>query len=409
MTDKSISRASGKTVLISGTSIAGPTLAYWLCKYGFDVTVVERSQTIRGGGYPIDVRGTAIDVVEQMGLLPQLQEAHIHSKKISFIHADGSIAGAIKPEDISGGVEERDIELPRGRLTELLYDLTKQQPVRYQFNDSIATLNDDGSGVDVTFKSGKSGRYDIVIGADGLHSNTRRLVFGQEEPFTRYLGYYFNGFTVPNDLGLSHESIVYATPGRYAILSAARDSDTLHAFLNFASEKPPISDRHDADQQRRLTAEMFAGHGWEVPRLVQAMMEADDLYYDVVAQIHMPHWSAGRVALVGDSAFAPSFLTGQGTSLALVGAYVLAGELASHDEPEEAFAAYEKRMRPFVEANQALVDSGAAAFLFPRTNEELEARNQALATIQSSARGSMPGDESRNVHSSLRLPDYLVK
>ncbi|MBO0998919.1 FAD-dependent monooxygenase [Bacillus sp. SD075] len=393
------------TVLISGASIAGPTLAYWLCKYGFDVTVVELAGTIRGGGYPIDIRGTAIDVVEQMGILEQLQADHINSQKITFLNPDGGIAGVIKPEELTGGEEGRDIEMPRGSLTESLFDLTKSQPIRYQFNDSITALNDDGTGVDVIFKSGLRSRFDIVIGADGLHSNTRRLTFGEEEQFSRYLGYCFNGFSIPNDLGLSHESVTYATPGRIAVLSASGDSDTLHAFLTFASEQPPFSKKHDANKQRKLTAEIFAESGWEIPRLVKAMLESDDLYYDVVSQIHMPRWSSGRVTLVGDSAYAPSFMAGQGSSLALVGAYILAGELASHEEHGKAFAAYENIMRPFVEANQALAGPGAA-FLFPRTSEEIKVRNQALSALQSSDHENMPGDG--DVHSSLRLPNYVT-
>lgn len=396
---------SGKTVLISGASIAGSTLAYWLSKYGFDVTVVERTKTIRGGGYPIDVRGTAIDVVERMGILPQLQEHQIHSQKVTFLNPDGDIAGVIRPEELTGGEKGRDIEIPRGNLIKSLFDLTRRQPIQYQFSDSIASLNDNGMDVDVKFESGQKKKFDIIIGADGLHSNTRRLLFGQEGSFTKYLGYCFNGFTIPNDLGLSHESVTYTTPGRYAVLSASGNSDTLHAFLTFATEEPPFSGKQDADSQRKLIEDVFAGSGWKVPYLVNAMKESEDMYYDVVSQIHMPYWSKGRATLVGDSAFAPSFLSGQGSSLALIGAYILAGELASHEDYEKAFTDYENIMRPFAEANQDLAGSGAT-FLFPRTYEELESRNKALASLQSSDPKSMPGDESRDVYSSLQLPNY---
>ncbi|MGK6316743.1 FAD-dependent monooxygenase [Neorhizobium sp. DT-125] len=393
------------SVLISGASIAGPTLAYWLSRYGFNVTVVERSEAVRGGGYAIDVRGTAVDVVDQMGIYPQLQAAHIGSREITFLNPDGDVAGRIRPEELTGSEEGRDIELPRGNLTELLFALTQRESIQYLFNDSIESIKDDGNGVDVTFKNSEPHRFDVVIGADGLHSNTRRLIFGPEEPFSRYLGYCFNGFTMPNFLGLSHESIAFATPGRFAVLSASGDTDTLHAFLTFASEAPPITASQDEKSQRRLTAEMFAGVGWEVPRLVDALQKADDFYYDVVSQIHLEQWSKGRVGLVGDSAFAPSFLSGQGSSIALVGAYILAGELAINQDPTRAFASYEKLMRPFAEANQALAGSGAS-FLLPRTEDELNARNRALAGRQAQGSGTMPGDDSRTVHSSLRLPDY---
>jgi 2-polyprenyl-6-methoxyphenol hydroxylase-like FAD-dependent oxidoreductase len=392
-------------VLISGASIAGPTLAYWLSRYGFEVMVVERGKVIRGGGYPIDIRGTAIDVVERMGIFSQLQASHIYSKKITFLSPDGGTAGVIRPEDLTGGEEGRDIELPRGKLTEHLFALTQQESVRYVFNDSIVSMKDHGHGVDVIFQYGSPERFDFVVGADGLHSNTRRLILGPEELFSRYLGYCFSGFTVPNFLGLSHESLTYVTPGRYAVLSASGETDTLHAFLTFASDEPPFSSNNDEQSQRRSAAQIFAGLGWEVPRLIEAMQKADDLYYDVVSQIHLERWSSGRVVLVGDSAFAPSFLSGQGSSLALVGAYILAGELAIRQETAEAFASYETIMRPFAEANQALA-GGGASFLFPRTQRELDTRNQALAGSTSPETKAMPGDHSRAVHSSLRLPDY---
>jgi 2-polyprenyl-6-methoxyphenol hydroxylase-like FAD-dependent oxidoreductase len=399
------SRPPGRTVLISGASIAGPALAYWLDRYGFDVTVVERADAVRNGGYPIDVRGTAIDVVERMGVLAQLQAAHIYSRKLTFVDAGGATIAVVRPESVTGGVADRDVELPRGALTSLLYDLTQDGAIRYRFNDSIDALKDDGAGVNVRFKSGAQGRFDIVVGADGLHSNTRALAFGPEAGFSRYLGFCFNLFPVPNELGLSHEAVTYAEPGRMAGVYAVGDSDTLHGFLTFAAVDPPFLSNPDVDQQRRRTAEMFAQGGWQVPRLVEAMQRSDDLYFDTVSQIHMPRWSSGRVVLVGDAAYAPSFLSGQGSSLALVGAYVLAGELATHADWSEAFTAYERITRPFNEANQALAARGGG-LLLPRTPEELDARNRVLVALQSSGAAGSHGEQSRRVHSSLRLPDY---
>jgi 2-polyprenyl-6-methoxyphenol hydroxylase-like FAD-dependent oxidoreductase len=406
MRDHSAARsARDKKVLISGASIAGPTLAYWLCRYGFDVTVVERASAVRTGGYPIDVRGTAVNVVERMGLLRDLQAAHIDTRKVTFVDAEGWPIGTIGLEALSGGKKGRDLEMPRGTLTSLLFDLTRHEQTRYRFGDSVAALKDREDGIDVTFKSGETGRFDIVIGADGLHSNTRRLVFGPEEPFIRYLGFCFAGFTVPNDRGLAHEAIIYAEPGRVAALYAVCTSPTVHAILNFSYPCPPISSHSDEEAQRRLTAEMFAGCGWETSRMVDAMLKANDLYFDSVSQIRMPAWSSGRVVLAGDAAHAPSFLSGQGTSLALVGAYVLAGELATHEEPEQAFAAYERICRPFVEANQALATAGGS-LLLPASVDELERRNRWLAESNGSAAGGDAGDGGRKEHSLLKLPDY---
>jgi 2-polyprenyl-6-methoxyphenol hydroxylase-like FAD-dependent oxidoreductase len=398
--------SANKRVLISGASIAGPMLAYWLDRYGFDVTVVERADAIRSGGYPIDIRGTAIDAVERMGLLPQLQAAHVDTRKLSFVDAKGAPIGVISPEAMAGGDSSRDIELPRGALTSLLYELTRNVAIRYRFSDSIEALEDNGDGVDVRFKSGNQGRFDIVVGADGMHSHTRALVFGPEKPFSRYLGRCFNLFSLPNYAGLSHEAIMYSEPGRMAGIYAVADTDTLYAIMAFAAEEPPFLSHHDIDEQRKRTAEVFANDGWETSRLVEALRSADDLYFDTVSQIHMPQWSSSRVVLAGDAAHAPSFLSGQGTSLALVGAYVLAGELATHADPAEAFTSYERIVRPFAEANQALASSGGS-ILLPRSQEELDRRNRALATGEFSAADSGEFAAKRwQAHNSVKLPDY---
>jgi 2-polyprenyl-6-methoxyphenol hydroxylase-like FAD-dependent oxidoreductase len=402
---KTISPNSPRSVLISGASIAGPVLAYWLDRYGFDVTVVERASAVRSGGYPIDIRGTAIDVVERMGLLPAVQAAHIASRSLTFVDANGGAIGTISPYDLAAN-EERDVELPRGALTTLFCDLTKSSAVRYRFDDSIESLDDDGAGVEVSFKSGERGRYDVVVGADGLHSNTRKLVLGPEEPFRRDLGFTFNLFSMPNDLGLSHGAKIYSEPGRTAVILAVQESPDLFAMLAFATEKPGSGARLGTEEQIERTAHVFAKGGWVVPRLVEALRRADDLYFDTVSQIRMPRWSKGRVGLVGDSAFAPSFLSGQGTSLAIAGAYVLAGELASHEDAEAALATYERIARPFVEANQELAIREGAPSLLVRTQEKLDARNRWLAWLAKGHAPKAQNDYVREVHNSLRLPDY---
>lgn len=398
--------AISRSVLISGASIAGPALAYWLDCYGFDVTVVERTPTVRSDGYPIDVRGTAIDVVERMGLLPRVETAHIASRELRFVDAEGRVIGTISPYDLTSNKTGHDVELPRGALTMLLCGVTKGRPIRYRFDDSVETLEDDGSGVEIQFKSGDRHRYDVVIGADGLHSRTRRLAFGPEEQFNHYLGSCFNIFSMPNDMGLSHGGIIYGEAGRCAGAFAVRNSKDVFAFLIFASDDPPFGAHADVEEQYKRTAAVFADGGWEVPRLLEAMRRAKDLFFDTVSQIRMPVWSSGRVALVGDAAYAPSFRSGQGTSLALVGAYVLAGELASRDDPSVAFSAYERITRPFVEANQALAIEGNGYLLLPRTPQEVEARNQILAALAAGDGIGVRNDHARETHSMLRLPDY---
>ncbi|WP_407572807.1 FAD-dependent monooxygenase [Deinococcus altitudinis] len=391
-----------KTVLISGASIAGSVLAYWLDKFGFGVTVVERSGGPRGGGYPIDVRGPALTVLKHMQLLAEVRQQRLHTRRLSFVDDQGALIGALKMDDTES--EEHDVELPRGALTSLLCGRTLGSGVHYRFNDSIETLEQDGDTVSVTFQSGEPQRFDLVIGADGMHSRTRELTFGPETAFSVYLGYCFNGFSMSNLLHLSHEAITHASPGRTAVQFAVDDSNSVHAFLVYASEKPTFTRTPDLSVQRNLVARLFENEGWIVPQMVQALRNADDLYADVVAQIRMPAWSKGRVVLVGDAAYAPSFLTGQGTSLAMVGAYILAGELASHEDVESACVAYEEKMRPYVEANQDLVDGGSS-LLVPRTAEALNARNQMIAGMGGKEAGPA-AEVQRSAYTALDLPDY---
>ena len=399
-----------RRVLISGASFAGPALAFWLHRYGFAVTVIERAASGRTGGYPIDVRGPAIDVVERMGLLPGLRGAHIASRRLTFIDGEGRALAELGPEMMTGG---RDVEIPRGVLTKMLFDVTRDDVV-YRFGTSIERLVDRGADVEVTFSDGGRETFDLVIGADGLHSNTRALAFGPESQFEYPIGFCFAGFVTPNTLGLSREAVCYNVPGRLAALYAVGDlPETVHAFLAFAHPRPSEQEARDQNRQRRLTAEAFAGCGWKTPELVEAMLAANDLYFDAVEQIRMPSWSKGRVALVGDAAYAPSFLTGQGTSLALVGAYVLAGELASHPDHAAAFAAYDRKLRPFVELTQAKVGEGRA-MLIPVTQEQLDERNRSFAAMSSNDTASIdttadqPPASTADIQSALSLDDYDV-
>ena len=393
------SDAARRTVLIAGASLAGPTLAYWLHRYGFAVTVVEKAHAPRGGGYPIDVRGTAIEVVRRMGILPRLQVAHIDTGRFTFLDADGDEVAALHPYAVAGSVEGQDLEVGRGDLTAALYE-TVRDDVEFVFDDSIDALDQHEGGVDVSFRSGGQRTFDVVVGADGMHSGTRKIVFGPEEQFHRYLGYGFAVFTMPNTLGLSRELMMWNTPGRAAALYATGDADDdLHAFLNFHQPVQPLHVLPDPDAQRDLVARTYAGAGWEVPGIVKAMYQADHLFFDTAGQIRMPSWSSGRVAFVGDAAYAPSFLTGQGSSLALVGAYALARSLATHVDPADAFAAYERDTREFVTMNQALVDKGGAR-LFPTTAEALERRNAMLRDLV-----AMPATTPQPAHSALVLPE----
>ena len=349
-----------RTVLISGASIAGPALAFWLNRYGYAVTVVEKAATLRSGGYPVDVRGTALEVVRRMGILPRLEDAHVDTRRFTFLDGDGTTVASIAPHIVDGSAAGRDLEVRRGDLTDALYTAIRDD-VEFMFDDSVDVLDQSGHGVDVTFRGGGRRTFDMVFGADGLHSRTREFLFGPEKQFHRYLGYCFAGFTLPNTLGLSHEIMMWNTPGRAAALYAVGDSDEVHAFLTFARPEPPSDALRDPAAQRDLFASVFA--------------------------------------LVGDAAYAPSFLTGQGSSLALVGAYMLAASLAERDAAA-GFAAYEHGTRGFVTLNQDQIGRGDAT-LFPTTARALEQRNDMLRTL-----GTMPAD-GRPAHSALTLPDSV--
>jgi 2-polyprenyl-6-methoxyphenol hydroxylase-like FAD-dependent oxidoreductase len=395
-----------KTVLISGASIAGPALAFWLARYGINATVVEKASSLRGGGYPIDVRGTAIEAVERMGLYAQMRAAHVDTQSIGFVDANGAVIAKMDPEAITGGVRGKDIEIRRGDIATTLYAATKDT-ANYKFNDSIAALEERADGVNVTFASGDTGTYDIIIGADGLHSNTRSLVFGHESQFERYIGYCFAGFTIPNTFGLDRGALAFTLPGKNAVIYATNDSGPAYAFLVFKYPTSPLRKNLTDEDKRNLTARMFEGvNGWIVPQMVGAMRKAKDLFFDSVSQIYMPAWSKGRVVLAGDAAHATSFMSGQGSSMALVGAYVLAGEIATNANYNSAFEAYETLVRPFVEMNQALVDEGKRTMI-PNTQEEINARNEMFRKMAAEAGGEvLRKDSSRQVHSALTLPDY---
>ncbi|MGW4246098.1 FAD-dependent monooxygenase [Nocardia sp. NPDC004722] len=372
-------------VLISGTGIAGATLAYWLDRHGCAVTVVERAAEIREGGYKVDVRGAALDVVERMGLLADIRARSTDVRGGSVVTASGKRVASMDG-DTFGGRVHGDAEITRGDLQRLLFQATADN-VEYLFGDSIASIADADDGVKVTFDSGTSRTFDLVVGADGLHSNTRALAFGPEDGFVRDLGYYVSIFSVPNHLELDREELTYVGAGRTALTySTAGDAGAKAMFL--FSSAPLEYDPRDRAQQQQLLAAAYEGEGWEVPRLIAAMNDAPDFYFDSLSQVHMDRWSKGRVALVGDAAYCASPASGQGTSLALVGAYVLAGELAAAGgDHVSGFEGYQQRMRPFADANQKLGPANIKRMVM-RTNGQVR-----MSMIMLSLINRLPGKD----------------
>jgi 2-polyprenyl-6-methoxyphenol hydroxylase-like FAD-dependent oxidoreductase len=342
-------------VLISGASVAGPALACWLRKHGFRPTLVERAPSLREGGYKIDIRGAALEVLDRMGLLEDVRRQSTDMRVARFVDVNGKQMATMSAQ-LFGGREGDDVEIMRGDLAEILHNATKDD-VEYIFGDSINGLEERPDGVHVTFENGPARTFDLVVGADGLHSNVRALTFGEESRFIHDLGHHISIFTVPNHLGLDRTEMMHPAPGRSVGMYSTRQSTDAKAMFLFISPADPY-DRKDVIQQKKLLASTFADQGWDVPRLLDSMWDAPDFYFDSMSQVRMDRWSSGRVVLVGDAAYGPSPASGQGTSLSLVGAYVLAGSLAAAaGDHAAAFAAYENDMRHFVEENQKLAAS----------------------------------------------------
>ena len=339
-------------VLVSGASIAGPAVAYWLSRHGFEVTVVEQAAGVRPGGQAIDVRGAALDVIERMGLMPRVRAVRTRMRGMTMYDGEGVEQWSSTEMTMSAGrLDSPDVELLREDLCTFLYEATRDR-VEYVFGDTVTAVDPDGR---VEFERGRPASYDLVIGADGLHSTVRRLVFGPERDFLRSLRARLAVFSAPNFLGLDNWQIWLREGLRGYCVYPVRDNAEVRVIAGFEAGPEEHLERIDPGVQKQLVADALGSLGGNTAKVLAAMWDADDLYSDVMAQVHMPSWTSGRVALVGDAASCPSPITGQGTSLALVGAYVLGTELGrSGGEPGPAFAAYEARMRPFVQANQAL-------------------------------------------------------
>jgi 2-polyprenyl-6-methoxyphenol hydroxylase-like FAD-dependent oxidoreductase len=351
-------------VLISGASIAGPALAYWLTQYGFDVTVVEKATQVRPGGQAVDFKGPVHrTVLQRMGILDAVTQAAVPSPDGAVVDASGRKIATV-PGAFGGG----EINIPRGDLARILHQLTADR-CTYVFGDSIAALDQTDDGVHVEFEHAAPQMFDLVVGADGIHSNVRRLAFGAEEHFVRHLGYAY----ALAELDVSGaDDVAYSEPGRTVLLGGSKAP----AFFVFASDA--LSARDDVPAQKQQLVAAFGSGRWRLPELMAQVPRAPEFYLDAIARVTLDRYAEGRVVLLGDAAYGNT-LGGYGTGLALVGAYVLAGELAlAGGDHETAFARYASRFRDYASISQKV---NAGRILAPRTRWGLRLRNTAFSSM----------------------------
>jgi 2-polyprenyl-6-methoxyphenol hydroxylase-like FAD-dependent oxidoreductase len=360
-----------RTVLISGAGIAGPTLAYWLLRHGYAPVLVERAPALRTGGYMIDFWGVGYDVAERMGLLPALRGDGYRLEEVRLVDETGRRVAGFDASVFEAASDGRYLSILRSDLARRIYELVDGH-VETIFGDGIAALHEDAAGVEVTFEHAPPRRFDLVVGADGLHSAVRALAFGDgpagdRDRAERYLGYEVAAFSVDDYPHRDEGAYVsYALPGRQAARYALRGGRSAF-LLVLARDEPLAADHHDVAAQQALLRARFAGAGWECDEILAATERTEDFYFDAVAQTRLAHWSRGRVVLVGDAAYCPSLLAGQGSALAMAGAHVLAHALAAAGgDHAAAFAAYERRFKPFVDDKQRAAERFAGWFA-PRT------------------------------------------
>jgi 2-polyprenyl-6-methoxyphenol hydroxylase-like FAD-dependent oxidoreductase len=364
---------NNKNILISGAGIAGLTLAYWLKKFGFHPTIVEHSPVLRQGGYAIDFWGAGFTIAERMNIVPDLNKADLQIREVTFVDEHNKPRGRMNYEQLKKMMNNRALTLLRSDLSKIIYDHLDKD-VEIIFGDSIRNIEQNEKGVTVHFHNGNVRSFDLVAGADGLHSKVRKLAFGDEAQFEKYYGYYTSSYTIENNALNDGLFLTYNIPCKQAATYSINENKTATFFI-FSSPEKTVYDHHDIEKQKEILRNEFKNAGWKCTALLSKIDTAPDFYFDVVSQIKMDRWSNDRVTLVGDAAYCPSLLSGQGSTLAMTGAYILAGELKeANGDYKTAFEQYENIFKPFIESKQKIAQNFAKS-LVPKSKFGIWLRN----------------------------------
>ncbi|RYP85934.1 hypothetical protein DL769_000871 [Monosporascus sp. CRB-8-3] len=368
-------------VLISGAGIAGNSLAFWLSKLGHNVTVVERFPSLRATGLQVDLRGHGIEVLRRMGLEKAFRALAAPEQGIQIVDSSGRRRAYFPANNKSGQGQQSftsDFEIMRGDLCRLLYDATKDR-TKYVFGTSVENFEEKDGSVEVRFADGKADRFDLLVGADGQWSRTRKIMLGPGAADCVYpLGLYTAYFNIPRPIQEGEEYIatVYIAPGKRGIMTRRHSPHEIQAYVGCKTESERLENARPGDvkEEKEALAEILKGAGWETEEILKSMKDAEDFYLERMSVVRLESWSRGRVALVGDAAYCPSATTGMGTTCAVVGAYVLTGEIGRYcgrdsaaggitkDGLATALEAYRRNFEPFMQQVQKGIE---ARDLFP--------------------------------------------
>jgi 2-polyprenyl-6-methoxyphenol hydroxylase-like FAD-dependent oxidoreductase len=391
-----------KNILISGAGIAGVSLAFWLKKFGFNPTIIELSPKLREAGYAIDFMGAGFNVAEKMGLIPGLEKVDINISKLVFVDENNREKGSMNYQKIKKLMNNRALTLLRSDLAKVIYD-SLDKDIEIIFGDTINKIEQEDEKVNVIFRSGLTRSFDLLVGADGLHSNVRNLIFRSENQFEKYYGYYTSSFTIENFSYEGRAFSMFNVPFKQVAIYTYSQNRTATFFI-FTSPEKLIYDHNDIEKQKQFLKDEFMNAGWKCAEVLSKVDSTSDFYFDSISQIKMDNWSKGRITLVGDACYCPSLLSGKGSTLAMVGAYILAGELKlANGNYKTAFYQYENILKPFMEKKQKAAQAFAKSFI-PKSNFGIWVRNMAFKLMSISFIAKLFMNQFKD--KDLKLKDY---